>query len=124
MDNRELRIGNKVLGESDRIGTITDIQANFTVGVKYGLMKQRYTEQVEDVNGIPLDESLLLKCGFVEKYDITGFYILKDWGVYYCTYNKGIRFIDKGWICDVQYLHQLMNLYYVLTGEELEAKEL
>lgn len=74
-----------------------------------------------DFDPIPLTPELLEKCGFellVGDYDFD-------------TYSKnGIEVWehDEGYCHsyafggDVDHLHQLQNLYFVLTGEELEIK--
>jgi hypothetical protein len=89
-----------------------------------------YSEKIEDhVEGIPLTPEILEKCGFVKEGD---FYYLRieaqDLG------KAGIRYMetrtDGGWcyLCGIDggrigtaiwHLHQLQNLYFALTGEEL-----
>lgn len=76
---------------------------------------------------IPLTPEILEKCGF-------------DWSIYYQAFHKEYFEFDitecypKGYALttfkrgliiapNIQYLHQLQNLYYSLTGEELEIKE-
>lgn len=73
--------------------------------------------------GITLTERILLKCGLerASEFGHQAFWINKDWKIYYCAFNEGARFIDRGWISNMPYLHQLQNLYYSLTGEELEV---
>ncbi len=68
---------------------------------------------------IPLTEEILIKAGFKEEYDGWVFgktiFITKD---------------DDGWhvgnfgffINSIQYLHQLQNLYFALTGEEIKIE--
>lgn len=85
---------------------------------------------------IPLTEEILLKCGFRRKYQqcylviqkvvdgdpiIIEFEIIgKDifgslWIGVWDDYTKVIRL-------DIKYFHQLQNLYFVVTGKELEIK--
>lgn len=87
---------------------------------------------------IPLTEEWLLKLGFSkihesETYDvlkvsyiddeyaywITGLYLLSKNGDRWCFYQYTDE--DTGFEIhsDVKYVHQLQNLYYALTGEEL-----
>jgi hypothetical protein len=67
-----------------------------------------------DCTPIPLTPEILLKSGF-EAFD-DGWYILESftWNIY----DKLIRWNSFQLKC--QYLHQLQNLYFALTGEELE----
>lgn len=79
---------------------------------------------------IPLTEEILLKCGFVknEEHDEGG---LIDFRYELNLLNKSISFTSNWNIedciyvnitqcgVDVFYLHQLQNLYFALTGEEL-----
>jgi hypothetical protein len=72
---------------------------------------------------IPLTEEWLLKFGF-EKNKNNRFVLL--------TGDVDILFTEDldGWVCDginfsvncLSYVHQLQNLYFALTGEELEMK--
>lgn len=73
-----------------------------------------------EINPIPLTKELVLKCGFEEEFG----------GIIYYNRNRGIEFnFSSGWcmasigeyeITSVKYLHQLQNLYFALTGEDLE----
>jgi hypothetical protein len=77
------------------------------------------------IEPIPLTEDILLKCGFKRdnKYDFTlkvkdvgDFYTSSEWfhGNGYITFEHfGIKLF---------YLHQLQNLYFALTEEELTIK--
>jgi TATA-box binding protein (TBP) (component of TFIID and TFIIIB) len=64
---------------------------------------------------IPITEEILLKCGFekgkcyfsLENFDID----LKGW----FGFNNMVA------NANIKYLHQLQNLYFALTGEELEV---
>lgn len=70
---------------------------------------------------IPITEELLLKCGFEKKHTdvfIKGIYDLEplfsdsdEWD--FCIYEKETN-------TKLKYLHQLQNLYFALTGKELE----
>ncbi len=65
---------------------------------------------------IPLTEEILLKCGFKKNTNYTPcgkaiFY--KNGYIIYCGVTIEI---------EIKYLHQLQNLYYCLTGEELKVK--
>lgn len=78
-----------------------------------------------DVYPIPLTEKWLLDFGFTQ--DQWGnFYIgenpiTKDYLFYIKTNSTGVFFYRNGHH-KIQYVHQLQNLYFALTGEELKLK--
>jgi hypothetical protein len=111
----ELRIGNwvEILGDSNRLDFFTTIQpSSFSVNID------------KTCGPIPLDEDWLLKFGF--KKDNEFYYILdycieqyldtKVWKFSVYTYEDTWHFINTG----IQYVHQLQNLYFALTGTELQ----
>lgn len=121
VDVRELRIGDYVyLQSSESSYGITEIGYSEieypryeASGISSGAVFRTY---VENLNPIPLTEELLLKCGF-EKH---------KWGI--ITYYNSLLELDadfhlKGvdYNIQVKYLHQLQNLYFDFTGEELEV---
>lgn len=70
----------------------------------------------ERVNPIPLTEEILLKCGF-EKYG----------DFWYVLGNIKIEVTTRGYFrfsgyVRIYHLHQLQNLIFALTGEELEVE--
>lgn len=103
IDARELRIGNWV----------QQFQYGFDHKINSGVEIDNI--KLSQYEPIPITPAVLEKCGFVKIED----------GVYRLN---GIEFIfsDSGLICDVRevtchcyHLHQLMNLYFALTGDEL-----
>ena len=84
----------------------------------------------DSVKPIPLTEELLLKCGFSDKGDsLAGYEYIK--GLAYSVTKHGdylafrvyTTFSDRSvFIRRVRYLHELQNLYFAITGEELEVK--
>lgn len=126
MKASELRIGNWFkFGELTHTMTHWDIR-NLSVDE----MRGRNTEAYRP---IPLTEELLLKCGFVKGNAIysTGYsiYIRKtDFYLrpaYKGGYYWGFNISDEKNDCElndvrpIEYLHQLQNLYFALTEEEL-----
>lgn len=124
IDVRELRIGN-IFKTSDcdcfRVGEVYEKEdglycvengIDFNGSSLYG--------SVEDLQPIPLTEELLVKCGMNECDDAC---------VVRYSYRNGkfkmnINNIENGCqICsiEVKYLHQLQNIYFDLTGKELEV---
>ena len=71
---------------------------------------------------IPLTEEWLLKLGFSDsftEFKINNFVIAKDNDLFYYQFeNYQVEIPDV----KLQYVHQLQNLYFALTGEELELK--
>lgn len=126
MKANELRIGNLV---NDSIGIVE-------------IGKDAKIEWCDIYNPITLTEDILLKCGFYSlndscsyrikilkrnvlfyltvflKYDTDG---TEVWGYNHCDLSQ----VDslKTWFCDIpndiDYLHQLQNLYFALTSKEL-----
>lgn len=122
MQANELRIGNKV-NTFFNIGTILTIELKeCIIEFKTG-KKDRYT--FDELKGIELTEEILLKAGFIVKN--------KEWSVaalniYFSIHNKfdDWRFTPI-WCKDykpIRYVHELQNLYFALTGEEIEINEL
>lgn len=76
-----------------------------------------------DVEPIPLSEEVLLKCGFEE--DETHVSEDHPWAIW--VKNDVVislpyfEFSFESTDVEIKYLHQLQNLYYALTGEELEV---
>ena len=70
---------------------------------------------------IPLTPEILEKCGFEEVYKspMHSTYWMEGLS-YYFWYEKGNQYADcKGLQVNCKHLHQLQNLYFALTGEEL-----
>ena len=117
----ELRIGNWVYNST----TKNKMQVYpMMIPQLYTIEKENGSLGDSNIKPIPLTEEILLKCGFVKddfsktyvRYSIGNFNIIHDTDkdIFICD---GIKYTL---VC-VEYLHQLQNLYYVLTGEELEV---
>ena len=117
MDVGELRVGNLVLNDGIwyRINPI-DIY-NHSVNLDSGFEPIELTEDI-----------LVKKCGF-ENHNGKILMSIHDSifsGIIFVEYYKGL----KKWNLDIgdinitmiNYLHQLQNFYFVLTGEELDVK--
>lgn len=114
MQASELKIGNYIYLKSKN--RIYEISTGYEIDIG---------TDSEDFEPIPLTEEILLKCGF-EKDDIRD----QD---YYEWYQKEFPIIgvlcqssDKTYLFDentdtlrIYYLHQLQNLTFALTGQEL-----
>lgn len=112
MDTNELRIGNYVSTHNESLVIVdainkTHIHSNKGVFVK-GV-----------ISPIPLTEEWLLKFGFFEDYRIGKNNFVKN-GVIMWKYSDS--FCDDRYGVTTKHVHQLQNLYFALTGEELKNK--
>jgi hypothetical protein len=115
MKANELRIGNFVSID----GVLKPIKV-FIIDTTETSVNTKYKP-------IPLTEEWLLKFGFV--YNIDSYYKRHtesetnfDWDIetgLYIIDDNGLVLKD---ISHIEYVHQLQNLYFALTGEELEVK--
>ena len=137
MKANELRVGNWVYGDGGAYSKIVGIKLfGNVVNNEIDIYSKDNGEGVEWVlsisklSPIPLTEEMLLKCGFkrVPKH----LYVdnLKDLrtAVTYLKgsiiWNESTRIVWVGNIAldNIKYLHELQNLYFAITGEELEVK--
>ena len=127
MDVKELRIGN-VIG--DIIGAPVIVRAINNGGI--AIRGEAWCIDASMLDPIKLTEEILLKCGFVAKSVYSNF-VLGELELESCyrnrTTNERSCFYLDGNIPDfmkirIDYLHQLQNLIYALTGEELNVSEI
>lgn len=118
MKAEELRIGNYVYA-SGEITKVTDVLEK---GINYGIYDVYY--DLEDLQPIELTEEILLKCGF-EKHSTNPFWFRKKQicislvgSIELISWGMQIFKIDL----KVKHLHQLQNLYFALTNEELNVQ--
>lgn len=116
IDPRELRIGNLVQ-DVFGIGEVSCIPNKDLVSLlKDGNIFYRMSEEV---NPIPITEEWLRRLGFVNR-DSNVWY--RDW-IYVLLYDSGLTFVCGSRHVDFFYVHQLQNLYFALTGEELTLNQ-
>lgn len=72
--------------------------------------------------GIPLTEDWLLKSGF-HRQTSEHYYIFYDDKVLLTIYNGSLVIEGSFMSVKLQYVHQLQNLFFALTGSELTIKE-
>jgi len=124
MEARELRIGNLIYDYNNRLITVIAIIKEDCYFIECNENHSKYL--LEDINPIPLTEDWLEIFGF--KYDYGRWE--KE---YYNEYVFEIEKIPEGCILSIncgeytegkpfKHVHQLQNLYFALTGEELTIK--
>jgi len=125
MDARELRIGNLVnIGYDCKVVRIEEYGATLNT---YNGVKEFIHFHQTDIRPIPLTEERLLKIGFSlsykseykRKFDLD---INTEFGYDFDLNGnvngmQGFRHYGRYYTCE--YLHQLQNLYFALTGLEL-----
>ena len=125
----ELRIGNYLQGDPLDIPKIQIFHNGITKITGFGISAIE-SGSITSLNPIPLTPEILEKCGFVceNANEDDRYYHLRLKNEKYCDLSLVIG--DKNGICEVtlfpyedyfryQYLHQIQNLYFALTGEEL-----
>lgn len=117
IDVKELRIGNYVQPKNDsgiegKIGTVFAI-GSYLVSVNDN--KNQYDYHL--LEPVLVTENILSKCKFVKRE-------CGDTVVYYnplMELDAYFRLNRVDYDVEVKYLHQLQNLYFDLTGKELEV---
>lgn len=131
MKANELRIGNLVYGVSDMVEKVIEIKTHTLIADNaFAGLNDDFECEHEYYNPIPLTEEWLLKFGFVPRADAPR--AIWDPKEYNCKRPHMILFRTPeseggiGWrtgattgCADVTFVHQLQNLYFALTGEEL-----
>ncbi len=80
---------------------------------------------------IPLTEDWLRRGGFeYDEYNFMGFVLESNLGISIGKDENGVWFyfgnLEEYWVDilnEIKYVHQLQNLYFALTGEELEFNQ-
>lgn len=120
---QELRIGNKVYGQKDCIFTVLEIMA---CGITYDCDHQCAAHaEWDEIKPIPLSPDLLERCGFVEiedEEDSSGWNRpgMANSGNFIIWNFDGTLALDGYSDAPLNYVHQLQNLFYALTGHELQ----
>ena len=112
MDVKELRIGNNIVDCYGSINTISSIHEGGTIRFKDDTVCH-----IDKCKPIELAEELLLKCGFVKKGNWT--FVNNNLKIKVSLCRTKFVFFTYHFEVNVNYLHQLQNLYFALTGEEL-----
>ena len=128
MKANELRIGN-LIDRQDYICKVTKIEEGGIITEPLEYKGERFVEQ--RVEPIPLTEEWLVKFGFnvynkpggytvyIKYKPKTRQYLQKIYTFKDCYGWDGIFAFDGSIQTRIKYIHQLQNLYFALTGEEL-----
>lgn len=133
MKAKELRIGNYIQDGKTNVLEINGLH-NETIYSVYPLNaspKFETTTDSTDIKPIPLTEEWLLKFGFEkDHYKKEVYYTLSNDDDYYIEEDKNIKLWDFNmkegigfYLRSFKRVHQLQNLYFALTGEELKIKQ-
>lgn len=121
MKPNELRIGNKVMQDKEicDVVSISGIKYSFNqqdVDLYYYGNNKLEKHVVSSLKPIPLTEEWFLKFGFNEGY--SGYYHI---GYFIISVKGQVYFGEtEAYIAKIHFVHQLQNLYFALTGEELQ----
>ncbi len=127
MDANEVRINNFVINRyTDKVCSLVaiippDIGSfkEFRFGMFFIEDSEGKIHETSDVDPVPLTEQWLRRFGFVEQSNgEDNFYRLN--GIRFPTWNENDEFtLYNNAFNRIKYVHQLQNLYFALTGEEL-----
>lgn len=109
MNPTEIKLGNII-----KQGRIDYIEANDET-IIYIRCNGGYVDQAEPE---PLTEEWLFKFGFKKVYH---YYYLNN--ARHMGFNEEYGFFNVTNDIQIEYVHQLQNLYFAITGEELTIKE-
>lgn len=119
----ELRVGNLVKWEDQNV-SVLELKR---LGVELGYYKDSigFLRNYKDVQPIPLTEEWLLKFGL--EWSGKG----AQWLTKFTPCGKALVYIEEHYFkfcgitieIQIKYVHQLQNLYFALTGEELTIKQ-
>lgn len=122
----ELRIGNFVMDRGGKVLLIDHWEYENKISEKRVDGLHPFTEFVEYLQPIALTEEWLLKFGFEKNLNSNNiiYYILagKCLLEYNLTHNIAdiVKKVHLDLFIEIKYVNQLQNLYFALTGEELE----
>lgn len=136
MEAKELRIGNLVKYSLSNIPQ--EIKSVINVHGEYivSFQNSEFSNTIDKIKPIPLTEEFLLKLGFERggynllevwhpnnpRFSMVGYLGAKDDDDFLGWNYDSSGNSEEEWAksrIDIKYIHQLQNLYFALTGEEL-----
>ena len=112
-----------------RIGNCIDYGGSYECNGIFTEEFARYMFDVRDewdlLEPIPITEDLLVKMGFYKSQNDESEFYTALWDVFVIAKDTDYECHLMGpdcFLARINYVHQLQNLYFVLTGEELEVK--
>jgi len=127
----ELRIGNYVYNNENKLSRIKQINAIGTVllnNLEFYNEDAEWGQHCNEISGIPLTIEILLSCGFDETinnrdsgYRQIGKVVNGHDFMFTIECNCGPEFYFDMVGVELNYLHQLQNLFFALTSTELKV---
>lgn len=137
IDTKELRIGNIVLirGKMESVYNVQENSVNlsYECGDHMGGCGSDSYDEAKDIEPVPITPELLIEFGFIKKPHIWRDMSVSEDNYWFGRYNIGFEedYIFLGreqdrnaqWLANIQYAHQLQNIYFNLSGKELEINQ-
>lgn len=126
MNTQELRLGNLVIADDEKTYKVSSI-SEYKITVDDEVLSGWW--MLDEIHPIPLTEEWLRKFGFnkwEENTDgaiwgiIIGYDVCEDLKI--VQWYKGERRFERRYL-SIKSVHQLQNLFFALTGNELTIKE-
>lgn len=114
LEAKDLRIGNYIAEYECEPYFFAIEQITKYVGSELWVVYRNGSIKVKEPTPIPLTEQWLIDFGFKQREDCEGWFLN---GIVY--YNGLLSETQK---YSIQYVHQLQNLFFALTNEELTLK--
>ena len=130
IEAKDLRIGNYITdiwaseGSMFKVVLLSDNYPH----VKYGA---KFSTNIKNLRGVPLTECMLIKAGFKRSSDIGNsssfFFIPVGGSEFHINPENGVVWIERDdYVFNnpalIEHLHSLQNIYWCLSGQELDIK--
>ena len=127
----ELRIGNYLQDDTGRIGKVLEFKEGYIVlKMLHSTVKIKSNVGTSDIDadGIPLTPEIIEKCGFkikkgsganIFEWHIGTNPVNQDWLFCITEFRYENVFFYRNGYFKINTIHQLQNLYFALTGDEL-----